>query len=438
MHLMKPGTVVTAGATLDIHLEAIELLFGLGTPHAQQWPGIHNVCRHMERNFEILLQDRFGIVWKILKRERPTNALEGWHWCLAVLRGFQGLQGDEQVSMETVYHHLVQGGNPAEFSVFEKDCALVAIFAVLCWTSMTIHPGLNAGDDRHPLLLASGESPPVTLRQSARRPIKKVFRALRGALGGDVGADWATEMDILYESSVNIYSLYTIGRVRVEWVDDLASHLAFDRQSRTLSVFCLPTFCASNILQTRPLQVLSQAFSEILPSRYYTDSPSNEAASLHREVLLSYRLLFGQSSRSRKLAFKLLEQLEKSSGEIDPFLHTICSASGTQSRFLRRCAKSSFPVELLPMSNIDLHTSPVEPDTYSARNDFPHFGHRLLVVQQYNLKQQPSRVRDLWRDRRNPLQWYTFWAVLWLGGISTLLSVVQIAIGIVQTYYSAM
>lgn len=30
-----------------------------------------------------------------------------------------------------------------------------------------------------------------------------------------------------------------------------------------------------------------------------------------------------------------------------------------------------------------------------------------MAVQQYNPRQQPSRVRDLWRDRRNPLQWYS-------------------------------
>ncbi|CDM37577.1 unnamed protein product [Penicillium roqueforti FM164] len=442
----KPATT-TEDMSLDIHLEAIELLFGLGISHAKQWPGIHILCNHLERKFESLLCEEFEIIWKILKREKPSNAVHGWHWFLAVLRGIQSLQADETVSMEKIYHHLIKG-NSAGFSPLEKDHTLLAIFAVLCWASMTIDPDLElgqaneaSGNDRTLFLRAKygsrpGESGEIPLGQSARRPIKKLFRAIKGTLE-DTRHDGATATDILYESSVNCYSLYTIGRVRVKWVENLASHLAFDRQSRTLSVFCLPTFCASSILQTQQLNVLYQVSSELLPSNFYTDSLANDASSLHREVLLSYRLLFGQSSHSRQIALELLEQTKKLSGEIDPFLLAICSASVTQSRFLRRFTKSRIPVELFPTSNIDLYNSLIESDTYSARDDFPHFGPRLLAVQLYNLKQQPSRIRDLWRDRRNPLQWYTFWAVLWVGGISILLSVFQLAAAIVQTYYSA-
>ena len=87
---------------------------------------------------------------------------------------------------------------------------------------------------------------------------------------------------------------------------------------------------------------------------------------------------------------------------------------------------------------LDISHQLIQPDTYSSRDDFPHFGSRLLAVQQYNLRQQPSRVRDLWRDRRNPLQWYTFWAVLWVGGITTVLGILQLAAGITQAYYSAL
>lgn len=65
-------------------------------------------------------------------------------------------------------------------------------------------------------------------------------------------------MGTIHESSVNFFPLYTVGRVRTKWVDDLASHLAFDRQFRTLSVFCLPTFCVGSILRTQRINVLQQ------------------------------------------------------------------------------------------------------------------------------------------------------------------------------------
>jgi hypothetical protein len=38
----------------------------------------------------------------------------------------------------------------------------------------------------------------------------------------------------------------------------------------------------------------------------------------------------------------------------------------------------------------------------------------------------------LWRDRRNPLQWYTFWAVLVVGGVSILLSFLQLVVSVAQ------
>lgn len=117
--------------SFDIRLQAIELLFGLGNKHAQQWPGIHVVCSRLENKFEILLREEFDVIWEILKRKRPTEALEGWHWCLAVLRGFQTLQADESVSMENIYRYLIKGKS-AELSAFKKDRTLLAIFAVLC------------------------------------------------------------------------------------------------------------------------------------------------------------------------------------------------------------------------------------------------------------------------------------------------------------------
>ena len=154
-------------------------------------------------------------------------------------------------------------------------------------------------------------------------------------------------------------------------------------------------------------------------------------------MLLTYRLLFGQSPHSRAIALKLLKKLKLSSGDIDPFLSTICTVSATRSRFFRRFANPGLPAHLFPATILDINDRLIESDTYSSQDDFPHFGSRLLEVQQYNLMQQPSRVRDLRRDRRNPLQWYTFWAVLWVGGITSWLGILQLGATVIQTYYSA-
>ncbi len=59
-------------------------------------------------------------------------------------------------------------------------------------------------------------------------------------------------------------------------------------------------------------------------------------------------------------------------------------------------------------------------------------GPRLIKLQQFSARQRPSKLTYLWRDRRNPLQWYTFWAVSLLGGGANILSALQLAAGIAQ------
>jgi len=56
------------------------------------------------------------------------------------------------------------------------------------------------------------------------------------------------DQDVLYESSLNYFTLHKIGHVRIEWVNTLIDHLRFDRSARILHVFRLPTFCVANII----------------------------------------------------------------------------------------------------------------------------------------------------------------------------------------------
>ena len=124
----------------------------------------------------------------------------------------------------------------------------------------------------------------------------------------------------------------------------------------------------------------------------------------------------------------------------DPFL-LACTLPIRRSRYRNRIIsflyrperQESFPSSIFPVSVLDLDDNIQDSDTYSTRDDFPVFGQRLLALQMYNMRQQPSKVMDLWRDRRSPLQWYTFWAVLWVGGVSILLAFLQLLVSIVQT-----
>lgn len=45
-------------------------------------------------------------------------------------------------------------------------------------------------------------------------------------------------------------------------------------------------------------------------------------------------------------------------------------------------------------------------------------------------------VRTMVRDRRDPTQWYTLWAVLFIGSISLVVSFAQLALAAVQVAYA--
>ncbi|KXH65593.1 hypothetical protein CSAL01_03235 [Colletotrichum salicis] len=230
--------------------------------------------------------------------------------------------------------------------------------------------------------------------------------------------------DNLYEGSLNLEVLL-FGRIRIQWVDTLSKHLMFDSVSRHLSIFRFPTFCVLSALrkegkETFPvLDNINEGFMSTSAENRYQNY-----VTLEQEVLVSYRFLFGQSARSRKLIRSDLEKLEKSGQPFDTLLHTFCGPK----KEVDKLPRNIWPVGCRDFEKETL----LESDVYSAQSDFPRLGYRLINLQRFSMRQKPRRLTDLWRDRRNPLQWYTFWAVLWVGGAGIVLAIIQTVLAGVQ------
>jgi hypothetical protein len=140
---------------------------------------------------------------------------------------------------------------------------------------------------------------------------------------------------------------------------------------------------------------------------------------------MSYRLLFGQTHGARKLAKAALKVLREQEAEYDHLLDLVCA---------RACESTvrALPMSMWPVTCRSSAGCLQEESAYSSQDDFPMFGQRLAKLQEFCLRQQPSKLRDLWRDRRNPLQWYTFWAVVIIGGTSTVFAVLQFLVSLAQ------
>lgn len=46
---------------------------------------------------------------------------------------------------------------------------------------------------------------------------------------------------------------------------------------------------------------------------------------------------------------------------------------------------------------------------YNPHREFPFFGNRLLELQQFVQKIQPTNVKSLFSDRRDVAAWYNLW-----------------------------
>jgi hypothetical protein len=127
------------------------------------------------------------------------------------------------------------------------------------------------------------------------------------------------------------------------------------------------------------------------------DFPINE---YFEEILLSYRLIFGQDSSSWKAFARMVATWEQDNpGDTawasDPLLMTLCGKSATSEEAERI------------YDDIEAN----EPATYyDPRSEFPFLGKKLMELQRFVKQHQPQNVRSLLSDRRDVAAWYTLWS----------------------------
>jgi hypothetical protein len=173
---------------------------------------------------------------------------------------------------------------------------------------------------------------------------------------------------------LNAHVLTKVCGVRIQWVDSLSCHLELDRESGTLFLYRYPSFCVWNISalgkRGQPENAIYRCMLE-RPGQEPLVSAEDVDGFLH-EILLSYRLLFGQSRRSRRV----LQRLKPFSGipreGRDPILSQVCS----QKRF-------GCPFQL------------DEREEYDLREHFPHLRSRIVRLHKYVSDKKPRSIKQL-------------------------------------------
>jgi hypothetical protein len=84
---------------------------------------------------------------------------------------------------------------------------------------------------------------------------------------------------------------------------------------------------------------------------------------------------------------------------------------------------------LLQLCNSKSITLPMlykERDFYRLRRDFPVLRSRIASLHQHMSNVRPRGWREIWKDKRNSVHWYTFWAVIIFGGLGIILTAAQV------------
>jgi hypothetical protein len=256
--LEKQSQIVVQQVTYNKRLEFIQLLFKIKPEALTHFPGIESYCDYLEHDaFQPLMGPSFRLIWGLVSSTSPKEIAGCWDWIFAVLQVIQSEH--PEISIHDIFRRLEEQGEISKQNLGrdqDKSYLYIAIFGVLCWSSLVVRPRLIFTDDEAlnlTCLLPHGfqsANNSTTNRISDRcmRPILTIFRSFKLQHWGDQSDEriqgGARETDSLYQASLNIYSLRYFGHVTIQWVDTISEHLRFNPANRRLSLFRFPTFCA--------------------------------------------------------------------------------------------------------------------------------------------------------------------------------------------------
>lgn len=306
----------------------------------------------------------------------------------------------------------------------QLEDAVNLVFAVLGWQTMLYRPDTGSCSPSQLAIVDEtnghrGQAH-MSLRQSTSTCSKPLHEFLVGfgvmlpcrnfsALRSDDDQKAFREFNDISGDSFNAHFLTTVGGVQIRWIDNLSCHLEFDSSSNTLYLFRYPSFCIANLLASERRQHAVPIHACASPNPVPHWGTVEDVGQLLHEILLSYRLLFGQSKGSRR-CFRTME----------PFLNV--PVEGRDKVLDVICGKKTIGIAYeLP-----------ERGTYDLRQDFPVLRSRLVVLMRRLSTKTPQTWKELWRDRRDSASWFTFWIVLIIGGIGIFLAFVQVVLQVVQ------
>ncbi|KAI8624665.1 hypothetical protein F5Y19DRAFT_307294 [Xylariaceae sp. FL1651] len=171
-------------------------------------------------------------------------------------------------------------------------------------------------------------------------------------------------------------NLKKIGGMRIQWTRNLADHLRLVDDDKTVSIFD----CVAFLKFQRKVQ------RQIFPPDFI------------EETLRTLSLLLPQNEKRTQVWIQ--SQIEDY--DLDPLLAE-CGSLGTHERRFE---------------------------------NFNYWNNRLVILKQALDESRPRTMSQWWHDRRNGVQWYTFWVAILVFLVTIFFGIVQSLEGALQVYLS--
>lgn len=190
------------------------------------------------------------------------------------------------------------------------------------------------------------------------------------------------DISVRFDKSFTARNIERIAGITIQWTDNLADHLRIlDAEDKTVAIFHYASF-----LRHQATPVFPPFFPPLFP------------AGLIEETLRTLALLFPQHDRDTS---KWLQVQSKHSGH-------------------------GIDQQLLKCGHLRLKER--------QKNNF-HFWHdRLIILKQAYDDSRPKTLSQWWIDRRNTVQWYTFWVAIVILLLTIFFGLVQSIEGALQVY----
>ena len=303
------------------------------------------------------------------------------------------------------------------------------VFAIIGWQTMLYRPSFGTSPPNQFSVVNDYDGPSgqafLAFKQDndkAQRPLDEFLMGFgllippQNTCLGEDDLDKEAFNSILTVDSRELNALlaFSTAHVQIRWVDSLAMHLEYDKLTNTLYLFRYPSFCAANIPQVFDDKlvkgVIHSCASQSAGDQQWISS--DDITAFLREVLSSYRLLFGQSKEGRQYFRQTVhsQAFEDIPPEgQDPLLTILCGRK-----------------------TIDFSAHGKDRTLYRLARDFPMLRCRIAVLKKLLDTSKPRGWKELWRDKRDSAQWVTFWAVIVIGGAGLLLSFMQVVLALLQ------